>query len=278
MQNINDDMKFKLMIIIVISLVFLVALKKVIIYFLNKKPIKIAQRVVIGREEIQEDNIRIVSEPYGTLAVLGDGFGLNEAGRTASLVSVDTIARMFQREETSERFSYFFKKSFNKANHEVMNRIEEGRGGASVTSAIISDGNLYYGLVGNVMLAIYRNKELVRLSEGHNMSEVAKKEYQKGNISKEDAIHTIKNDKVLYYVGQEPFNHLEICDVPIKLYKNDMILVMSKGIYENIRWVDLEEILKEQKNDIEEACDIIVENTNQKVNGSIILMKYCCSK
>ena len=53
---------------------------------------------------------------------------------------------------------------------------------------------------------------------------------------------------------------------------------MTRGIYENIRWIDLEKILKKGKSNIEEACNEIIENTSQMKNGSIVLIKYCSSK
>lgn len=53
-------------------------------------------------------------------------------------------------------------------------------------------------------------------------------------------------------------------------------MIMSKGIYEEIRWVDFENILNKNKKHIDIALDEIIdeiehhENTD---NGSIIIMK-----
>ena len=65
----------------------------------------------------------------------------------------------------------------------------------------------------------------------------------------------------------------------IKLEKNDLLLIMSRGIYENIRWVDLENILAENKKQLDTALNNIILETEEKrygrinKNGSIILIK-----
>ena len=65
----------------------------------------------------------------------------------------------------------------------------------------------------------------------------------------------------------------------IKLEKNDLILIMSKGIYENIRWVNLENILSENKKHLDIALNEIIleteENKHGRINknGSIVIMK-----
>ena len=185
---------------------------------------------------------------------------------------------MFKEEGNVDKITYFFNKAFKKANHEIIKRVEKDKGGASVLSAIVKDNLLYYALVGDAMLAVFRNKELIRLSEGHAISEVAKKEYYNGKIQKSQALYALKEKKLLYYVGQESFKNIEICEVPIELYKNDIVVLMSRGVYEGLRWIELEEILGAKKVSVEEKCEEIMEkvkkNNLNNCNGSIILMKY----
>lgn len=132
------------------------------------------------------------------------------------------------------------------------------------------------------MLAIFRNKELVKLSKGHSISEVAKKEYYNGKIQKDEALYALKEKKLLYYIGQESFRDIEISESPIELQKNDIIILMSRGVYEGLRWIEIERILGNKKANINEICGQIMENVkdNNKnnCNGSIMLMKYCGKK
>lgn len=282
MLNINEYPKIKYILILAIVLIILLIIRNYLLRKINKKDLEIAQGVSIGYEEIQEDYVDIVSESYGTLAVLADGIGKNEAGRISSIVSVKTITKMFKEEASVDKITYFFKKAFNKANHEIIKRVERDKGGASVLSVVVKDNLLYYALVGDTMVTVFRNKELIRLSEGHAMSEVAKRAYYNGKIEKLEALYALKEKKLLYYVGQESFKNIEICEVPIKLYKNDIIVLMSRGVYEGLRWIELEGILENNKINIEEKCEEVMkkirENNFNSCNGSIILMKYCGKK
>ena len=263
-------------------LVILLIIRSYLLQKINKKDLEIAKKISTGYEEIQEDYGEVVSSSNGTLAVLADGLGANKSGKISSITSVKTITKMFKEEGSKEKLPYFFKKAFNKANHEIIKRVENDKGGASVLSVMITNNLLNYALVGDVMLAIFRNKELIKLSNGHSISEVAQKEYYNGKIKKAEALYALKEKKLLYYVGQESFENIEICEVPIKLYKNDIIVLMSRGIYEGLRWIELEGILDNKKTNIEEVCEEIikkVENNNlNNCNGSIVLMKYSGKK
>ncbi|OCA96908.1 PP2C family protein-serine/threonine phosphatase [Clostridium beijerinckii] len=282
MININDYSNLKFIFLLLAVLILLLIARNFIIRRIYKQELEIANEIFIGNEEIQEDYLEVVNKSNGTMAVLADGLGKNEAGRISSIVAVKTISKLFKEEGNREKITYFFKKAFNKASREIIKRVEKDKGGASVLSVIIYDNLLSYALVGDVMLAIFRNKELVKLSKGHSISEVAKKQYYNGKIQKDEALYALKEKKLLYYIGQESFRDIEISETPIELQKNDIIILMSRGVYEGLRWIEIERILGNKKANINEICGQIMENVkdNNKnnCNGSIMLMKYCGKK
>ena len=258
-------------------LIILILIRIVLFYQINKKVVDIAQKVIIGYEEIQEDQIGIASTEAGVLGVLADGLGKTEAGKISSVYAVKTIRDSFIREGSIEMFKYFFNKAYNKANHEIVSRVEKDKGGASVLTAIISNGFLHYALIGDAMLSVYRGDELFRISKGHSIDEVAKKHYIDGMLQKKDAVSVYKEKKLLYYLGQESQKEIETNDAPIKLKKGDIVVLMSKGIYKGIKWIKLEEILG-KKIKLEEVSNEIIANVHSDCNGSILLMKYKANK
>ncbi len=282
MININDYSNLKFIFLLLAVLILLLIARNFLIRRIYKRELEIANEIFIGNEEIQEDYLEVVNKSNGTMAVLADGLGKNEAGRISSIVAVKTISKLFKEEGNKEKITYFFKKAFNKASREIIKRVEKDKGGASVLSVIIYDNLLSYALVGDVMLAIFRNKELVKLSNGHSISEVAKKQYYNGKIQKDEALYALKEKKLLYYIGQESFRDIEISETPIELQKSDIIILMSRGVYEGLRWIEIERILGNKKANINEICGQIMENVkdNNKnnCNGSIMLMKYCGKK
>lgn len=282
MININDYSNLKFIFLLLAVLILLLIARNFIIRRIYKQELEIANEIFIGNEEIQEDYLEVVNKSNGTMAVLADGLGKNEAGRISSIVAVKTISKLFKEEGNKEKITYFFKKAFNKASREIIKRVEKDKGGASVLSVIVYDNLLSYALVGDVMLAIFRNKELVKLSNGHSISEVAKKQYYNGKIQKDEALYALKEKKLLYYIGQESFRDIEISETPIELQKSDIIILMSRGVYEGLRWIEIERILGNKKANVNELCGQIMENVkdNNKnnCNGSIMLMKYCGKK
>ncbi|MBE6091118.1 MAG: protein phosphatase [Clostridium beijerinckii] len=278
MINVNDYSNLKFIFLLLAVLILLLIARNFLIRRIYKRELEIANEIFIGNEEIQEDYLEVVNKSNGTMAVLADGLGKNEAGRISSIVAVKTISKLFKEEGNKEKITYFFKKAFNKASREIIKRVEKDKGGASVLSVIVYDNLLSYALVGDVMLAIFRNKELVKLSNGHSISEVAKKQYYNGKIQKDEALYALKEKKLLYYIGQESFRDIEISETPIELQKSDIIILMSRGVYEGLRWIEIERILGNKKANINEICGQIMENVkdNNKnnCNGSIMLMKY----
>ena len=264
-----------------IILLILLAVRIILLKKINKKYIDYASGATIGNEEIQEDYTAVISKEYGTLAVLADGLGKNECGRIASIIAVKTISDLFEKEGTGERISYFLRRAFNEGNKEILKRVERESGGASVLAGVICDDLLYYALVGEAMLCIFRNNELVRVTEGHTMGEVAKKQYGAGKIERDKALYALKEKKILYYMGQESFKNIEMSDPPVHLEKNDIVVLMSRGVFENIRWIELEEILSQKRLKSYELCDEIIdtlEYSSGHNNGSIVLMKYLGKK
>ena len=258
-------------------LIILIIIRTIILYYINKKDIEVAQKIIIGYEEIQEDEIGIADTDAGVLGVLADGLGKSEAGKVSSIYAVKTIRDMFIREGSNEMYKYFFNKAYNKANHEIITRVEKDKGGASVLSVIINDGYLHYALIGDAMLSIYRKDELFRISKGHSIDEVAKKQYIDGRMQKQEAVSVYKEKKLLYYLGQESSKDIEMNDTPIKLKKGDIVVLMSKGIFKGIKWIKLEGILG-GKNKLEEISSQIIANVQSNCNGSILLMKYKANK
>ncbi len=268
-----------MLLILLVALLMLFILKHIIFTFLKKEKLRIFTYSKTGEEEIQEDYFDIAKNKDATLVVMSDGLGKNEAGKISSFSSVKTIEKMFLEEYSNEKINYFFKKAFNKVNHEIIKRVEKDKGGTSTLSAIIEKESLHYASLGDVMIALFRGNELIKLNESHCINEVAKREYYKGKVEKIEALQVLNNKKILYYLGQENFDNSKIEMDSIKLEKNDLLLIMSRGIYENIRWVDLENILAENKKQLDTALNNIILETEEKrygrinKNGSIILIK-----
>ena len=82
MININDYSNLKFIFLLLAVLILLLIARNFLIRRIYKQELEIANEIFIGNEEIQEDYLEVVNKSNGTMAVLADALGKNEAGRT----------------------------------------------------------------------------------------------------------------------------------------------------------------------------------------------------
>lgn len=237
---------------------------------------------IIGKREIQEDSTGIAFSDDATMAVMADGRGKNRAGKISSLMSTEIFCKIFKREPCIHNVDYFYMRAFNVANREILKMIGDEAGGASIVSAVVKNGMLHHAQVGNAMIGVFRNDELVRLGEGHTLADMAKRGYHQGKLTKEEALGAIREKRLMNYVGQDGFKGVEIHEAPVRLKDGDIILLASDGIHEAMPWNRIENILK-KRTGAQNMARMIIDDIDRteienKDNASIIVMKYKANK
>lgn len=234
--------------------------------------------MTIGTCEVQEDLGEVAVTEAGTMAVLSDGMGRAYGGRIASRIAVNTFIDIFEDYNAFHNPQYYFRKSFHSANKEILKALEgEERGAAAVSCALLRKGYLYYAVAGNVRICVYREKSLVPVSAGHTVAVLAEQKFYEGKLSRQETAELLENHRLYNYLGRDGFRDIELFDAPIRLKHNDIIVLMSDGIYELLGFKEIEEVLEKQGSCQQMALEII-ESVNQnkcesKDNASIILLR-----
>lgn len=231
----------------------------------------------IGDREVQEDEYGIAETEEGLMAVMADGMGKHYAGKIASRTAVDVFLDLFEDRNAFYNPQYSFRKAFQGANREILNQLEENQGSASVGAVMIKDRKLYYAVVGNVKIAVYRNHELVPVSSGHTIGVLAKQKYEEGKLTRQEAVSLLDRHRLYNFVGQDGFRDVEFFDTPIALHGGEYVLLMSDGLYETARWKDMEDCL-EGEGSCQEKAFQLVELVNQseeeeKDNAAVVVIK-----
>ena len=130
--------------------------------------------MTIGSREVQEDQIAAMETAAGIMAVLADGAGQAYGGRI-SKIAVNTCIDIFKDYNAFNNPQYYFRKAYNCARYkEILKALgDERRGSASVGCVLICQSFLYYALVGNVKICVYREGNLVPVSSGHTVAVLA---------------------------------------------------------------------------------------------------------
>jgi len=228
-----------------------------------------------GSRDVQEDCHAVLRAGRGAMAVLADGMGRNQGGAVSSSLAVETVIDVFERDDAFSNPNYFFQKAFRQANNRILDQLDDGYGGASVAIALFDGVTLYYAVVGNVHVAVFRGGDLVRVTEGHTVDVLAERKYLEGSLTRQDIIALLRERRLYNYIGQDEFCDVEVFDKPITLRHRDIVVLMTDGVYESVPYARLEQILAKGR-DCQGKADAVIREVDgapgTKDNASIILI------
>ncbi|MBD8498806.1 PP2C family protein-serine/threonine phosphatase [Paenibacillus arenosi] len=240
--------------------------------------VRIGNGQTIGARDEQDDYFSSVTTPIGTAAVLADGMSGLENGRLASTIAVNTFIREFLKLDHPNMLEQFFPKAARMSNSEIVRNLKGQRGGTTLVAAVIADEQLYWGAVGDSIIAIFRNKEWIEINEKHTLESVLKERYLRREIAKEDVVDHPMRKRLVNFLGFERFKHMEVCGAPIWLQPGDKIVLCSDGITNCLTELELENILSQPLSPHEAAQHIIevVEQRNKpnQDNATIIILEH----
>ena len=266
------------MIVLYLTLLLLILIRiKIHINRKVKEKYEVGASMTIGDREIQEDNYNFIESDNGFLAVLADGMGKKFGGKISSQIAVNTFIELFEQFNAFDNPNYFFQKAFNLANKEILKNLDDDRCGACVASILIRDDMLFYSLVGNIKIAVFRNGDLIPVSTGHTINMLAQDKYKTGKITKQSAISLLEEKRLYNYVGQDGFKNIEFFDEPISLKYGDIVALISDGVYEFLNWKEIEREISNRANIQKTAFNIIekinISQKENKDNASIMLIQ-----
>lgn len=230
-----------------------------------------------GNRDVQADAMDISITAAGKLAVMADGIGKENTGRVCAGLAVREFMEAFSFYKAIHNPEYFFERTMYSVHMNMQKVLEERHGGASVGVVLLKEGRLYYAMAGQIKIAMLRNGELIPLSEGQTISVLAQRAYKDGKISRQETIWSMEDEGVWNYVGKDGFHQMEVCEIPVELKKGDLVVMMTKGIFEDVSYAELEKILISPALTAQEKADRIIRRAEwsddqDKENGSIMVL------
>lgn len=219
-----------------------------------------------GTRVIQQDYFGVKELNGSVLILLADGVG--QHGEFAAKLTVDTFRELFNNRAVINKPQYFFKRAANAANKKIINLLDERQGATAVAAAIINNLQLFYSVVGNSRIAVFRNGDLIPVSEGQTIDVLARHRYEEGHISKQETLALLNKHRQYNFLGQDSFEEIEFFSKPIPLRKNDLLVVMSEGVFNTVSWKELEEIF-----DGKQSPQILADTVIDRVDKSTIVDK-----
>lgn len=228
-----------------------------------------------GNKEVQADLAKIVATNAGRLAVLADGIGKKNTGQVCAQIAVDAILDQYEPYQILNNPDYLFKTAFYEANRRIQATLGERWGGVSLGVAFMNQTHLHYALAGNIRIALFRHGELIPLSKGQTLDVLAEDAWKDGKISRQEAVWSMEESRMWNYLGMDGFHEIELCSCPIQLKPQDVVFMATCGIFEELSWSEIEDILAEPGS-LQERADAVIravegKESKEKENGSVII-------
>ena len=217
---------------------------------------RVGARTDVGRVR------RINEDAYlaqGSLFVVADGMGGHSAGDIASSIAIESIAE--RAEEANGRDSDSLARILRRANSNIWDRAGSDlscRGmGTTCTLLLIEDGRGFIAHVGDSRAYLYRDGELLQLTEDHTL---ANRLVQEGRLRPEQAELYSRSGIITRALGVHPVVEIDIVEIDLDL--GDRALLCSDGLTSMIAAGDIAAVLSEGS-DPQTGADRLVERANE---------------
>ncbi len=230
-----------------------------------------------GTCELQSDCVQVSKTRAGVMAAMADGIGRANTGKVSAQIAVDTVLDRYEPYHVLNSPAYFFRSVFQEANIRIQKTIGERRGGASLGAVYLNGETACYALAGDIRIALFRGEELIPISRGHTVDVLAAASYREGKLSRREALWSQEEKRVWNYLGMDGFRQVEMGELPIRLKTGDVVLMASRGIWQEVPPGELEDLLL-AGGSLQEKAERIVRvaeasDSKERENGSILLVR-----
>jgi len=233
------------------------------------------------RRQINEDHIDFNQE-LG-IAVLADGMGGHQSGEIASHMAVESVMEHLRsmadpessRAITGSQLLEYVSNTISYSNSMIFQAseaLEQHKGmGTTLVAALVRDGFIYAGHVGDSRLYVFRDSSLERITKDHSLVQDL---VDRGFYTEEEAREASVGHIVTRALGTK--EQVEVDTVQHELRDGDIYLLCSDGLSDMVADWKIQETLRERMHDLDDAAQTLVRVANShggKDNISVILMQ-----
>ncbi|MBR6529343.1 MAG: Stp1/IreP family PP2C-type Ser/Thr phosphatase [Firmicutes bacterium] len=197
--------------------------------------------------------------------LVADGVGGGNAGEIASRTTVSEIANYITNnpmDHASNKYAIvnYFQHCIDVINKKIFDmarKYEQNKGMATTLALLYAKGGMaYIGNVGDSRVYLYRDNELVQLTEDHTYVNTLVKA---GILTEEQANVDKRKNIIIKAVGAD--NTIEPDFFQVNIMKDDVFVLCTDGLYDEVSEEEIVEILKLNLS-MSETCDKLVELAN----------------
>jgi protein phosphatase len=210
-----------------------------------------------GRKRRHNEDSFVVAPP---LFAVADGMGGANAGEVASGLAVEALREGSGDNSAGERFVVSI---VQEANRRVFQRQSDDATasgmGTTMTVALVEDGIVRFGHVGDSRAYLYRDGEISQLTEDHSLvGELVRS----GKLSPEEAESHPQRSVITRALGTDA--EVDVDTFTIDAQPGDLFLLCSDGLYSMVGTEKILDLLRRHRNDLDAAAKAMIAAANRK--------------
>jgi protein phosphatase len=202
-------------------------------------------------------------ERRGRLFMIADGMGGHKGGQVASGLAVDAVRNRFLQAESEDACSVLIE-SFQEAHRVIVEASHDSSDldgmGTTCCAAIVKNGKLVFGSIGDSRLYLIRDGNVQPLTEDHTLVNALMKQ---GVLSAEEARTHEQRNVLTAALGSESSPIAgDFASDPISLRPGDTLLMCSDGLHGQVTDQEMGSMVESQP--LTDACRDLVDLAKQR--------------
>lgn len=237
---------------------------------LKYRKITAAFQIDIGKKRLKNDDALVFNDAVHFYAV-SDGMGGLECGQKAARLTcavmddkiVPQVYKIYQKTHNITKAAKVLQKglySISKAMYEKENSNGITRFGATFCGVMIMEDHIVWINLGDSRGYQYSPSKgkIQKITTDHNLAQI---EVEQGRMEEESAKQSYASSQLYRFVGMKPIPLMP--DIFItKVYKNDVILICSDGLYGMMKEKDIYHMIKNTSS-MKRLCNRFVKKANR---------------
>lgn len=237
-------------------------------------PVEVAVSSEKGLREENQDWLSWIESPRGELFIIADGMGGYKGGARAAKMTVDLLEKYLAEAPADWPFPKALDDAIRRTNLDVHQAAHSGNPetenmGSTVVVALVSDGKVQIGHVGDSRAYLYGKGRLRRLTRDHTR---VQQMIDAEMITRKQARNHPDSHILSRAIGSRPDVEMEI-GPPHKLDEGDALLLCSDGLSGFVPDVKIRKVL-EQQTDVQSVASDLVNLALSSGSNDNITIQY----
>jgi len=221
-------------------------------------PLEVAVSSEKGLREENQDWLSWTETPRGELFIVADGMGGYKGGARAAKMTVDLVEKYLQEAPADVPFGKALDDAVRRTNLEVHKAAHSGdpdteNMGSTVVIALVADGKVQVGHVGDSRAYLYNKGRLRRLTRDHTR---VQQMIDAEMITRKQARNHPESHVLSRAIGSRPEVEMDVSP-PHKLEEGDALLLCSDGLSGFVQDSRIRKVLEQQKDVQQVASDLV---------------------